>query len=147
MSRTWLYCFPRGAAVPAADGRFPQVAGLHLEYDASNEGIQGQTSVTEPSRVVNLQVTYDDGSTDTLVQNGQVQGNLADRSIVMATNGFLLTGGDGYRMLKSASEERGAEKTEIGEQQVLVEYIRQALDSTVDMQDPPADPRVIRLDE
>ncbi len=133
--------------VPAADGRFPQIAGIHLEYNARNPGVQNQTSVTEPSRVVNLEVTYDDGSTDTLVQDGQVQGNLSDRSIVMATNDFLLTGGDGYRMLKSASQERGAEKTEIGEQQVLVEYIQQSLDSTVNIQDPPPHPRVIRLDE
>jgi 2',3'-cyclic-nucleotide 2'-phosphodiesterase (5'-nucleotidase family) len=133
--------------VPAADGRFPQVAGIHLEYDAGKEGVQNQTSVTEPSRVVHLQVTYDDGSTDTLVKNGEVQGNLSDRSIVMATNGFLLTGGDGYRMLKSANEKRGAEKTDIGEQQVLVEYIRQELGGNVDMQDPPPEPRVIRLDD
>jgi 2',3'-cyclic-nucleotide 2'-phosphodiesterase (5'-nucleotidase family) len=133
--------------VPAADGRFPQIAGVHLEYDASEPGVQNQTSVTEPSRVVNLQVTYDNGSTDTLVENGEVQGNLTERRIVMATNGFLLTGGDGYRMLKSASEERGADKTEIGEQQVLVEYIDQALGGSVDLQDPPPEPRVIRLDE
>lgn len=133
--------------VPAADGRFPQLAGVHLEYDASVKGVQNQTSVNEPSRVVNLKVTYDDGSTDTIVQDGEVQGNLEDRSIVVATNGFLLTGGDGYRMLKSASQERGSTKTEIGEQQVLVEYIRNALDGTVDMQDPPPETRVIRLDK
>jgi 2',3'-cyclic-nucleotide 2'-phosphodiesterase (5'-nucleotidase family) len=133
--------------VPAADGRFPQIAGMVLEYNASNEGVQNQTSVTTPSRVVTLRVTYDDGSTDTLVEDGEVNGNLSDRRIVMATNDFLLTGGDGYRVLQAASEERGAERTEIGEQQVLVEYLQEALGGTVDIADPPPNPRVRRLDQ
>ena len=133
--------------VPAADGRFPQIAGMQLEYDASQPGVMGEVSVSEPSRVVNLQVTYDDGTTDTLVSDGEVQGNLSDRRIVMATNGFLLTGGDGYRMLQSASEERGAQRTDIGEQEVLARYISEELNSSVNMPDPPADPRVIRVDE
>lgn len=77
-----------------------------------------------------LRVTYDDGSTETLVRNGQVQGNLSEKRIVMATNDFLLTGGDGYRVLQAASEERGAQRTQIGEQQVLVEYIQNALGSS-----------------
>ncbi len=133
--------------VPAADGRFPQIAGMHLEYTAANEGIQNQTSVTEPSRVQMLRVTYDDGRTDTLVENGEVQGNLSDRRIVLATNDFLLTGGDGYRVLQAASQERGAQRTDIGEQQVLVEYITDALNDTVNIQDPPPNPRVIRVDQ
>jgi 2',3'-cyclic-nucleotide 2'-phosphodiesterase (5'-nucleotidase family) len=107
----------------------------------------GEASVSEPSRVVNLQVTYDDGTTDTLVKDGEVQGNLADRRIVMATNDFLLTGGDGYRMLKSASKERGARRTDIGEQEVLARYISEKLNNSVNMPDPPRNPRVIRLDD
>jgi 2',3'-cyclic-nucleotide 2'-phosphodiesterase (5'-nucleotidase family) len=132
--------------VPAADGRFPQIAGMHLEYDASEPGVQNQTSVTEPSRVQMLRVTYDDGSTETLVRNGRVQGDLSERRIVMATNDFLLTGGDGYRVLQAASEERGAQRTQIGEQQVLVEYIQNALGGRVNMDDPPKNPRVVGQD-
>lgn len=132
--------------VPALDGRFPQVAGMDLEYDASQPGVSDQTSLDTPSRVKTLRITRADGSTDTLIENFEAQGDLS-RRFTMATNDFLLTGGDGYQALKSAFEERGAERTEIGEQQILVDYIQETLGGTVDMPEPLSDSRVVRLDE
>jgi len=128
--------------VPAADGRFPQIAGMELEYDASQPGLQGQTSVATPSRVQRLVVSRSDGSTDVVVDGGVTQGDLS-RSFVLATNSFTATGGDGYAAFAIAP--RVAE-TAIGEQQILEEYIQQALGGVVSIPDPPADPRVVRLD-
>lgn len=128
--------------VPAADGRFPQVAGIELEYDASRPGIEAAESVMTPSRVRRLAVTRADGSTDVLVEDGAVGGDLS-RTFVMATNGFLLTGGDGYVSLQAGTL---LEETTIGEQQILAEYVTDALGGTVNVEDPTPAPRVIRLD-
>ena len=130
--------------VPARDGRFPQVANIYLEYDASLPGVEGQTALTSPSRVVNLVVTRADGSTDTLVNNGVVEGVLADRTFVLATNDFLTTGGDGYSSLASAPK---LGTTDIGEQAILEAYIIDNLGGVVDAIDPPNEPRVVRLDD
>jgi 2',3'-cyclic-nucleotide 2'-phosphodiesterase (5'-nucleotidase family) len=91
--------------VPALDGRFPQVAGMFLEYDASQAPIEGQASVTVPSRIQTLEITSPDGSTvvDVLVQGGIAQGDLS-RTFVLATNSFLTTGGDGYAAFADAAE-------------------------------------------
>jgi 2',3'-cyclic-nucleotide 2'-phosphodiesterase (5'-nucleotidase family) len=131
--------------VPARDGRFPQIAGMTLEYDASNEGISDQTSLEEPSRVQSLVITRADGTEDVLVENGEVQGDLS-RTFTVATNSFLLTGGDGYNALAAAAEEVGAVETELGERQILIDYIQEALGGEVSIPSPPEDPRVVRLD-
>ncbi|MDZ7703990.1 MAG: 5'-nucleotidase C-terminal domain-containing protein [Trueperaceae bacterium] len=132
--------------VPARDGRFPQLAGVFLEYDASREGVSDQASLTTPSRVRTLQVTRADGSVDVVVENFEPQGDMA-RTFVIATNGFLLTGGDGYQSLLAASEARGSVQTEIGEQQVLIEYFRDELGGQVLLSEPLENPRIVRLDE
>ena len=131
--------------VPAADGRFPQVAGMTLEYDASQPGIEGETSLEEASRIQSLVVTRADGTEDVLVEGGEVQGDL-DRTFTVATNSFLLTGGDGYNSFAAAAEENGAEATELGERQILIDYIQEELGGEVDIASPPEEPRVVRLD-
>jgi 2',3'-cyclic-nucleotide 2'-phosphodiesterase (5'-nucleotidase family) len=131
--------------VPAADGRFPHVAGVYLEFDAAKPGISDKLSLTETSRIKELVVTRASGSRDVLVKNFVVQGNLNSKRFVLATNSFLLTGGDGYRALKAAGEARGSEKTEIGERQILIDYIQQELNKTVDIADPPAQKRVVQI--
>jgi 2',3'-cyclic-nucleotide 2'-phosphodiesterase (5'-nucleotidase family) len=132
--------------VPALDGRFPHIAGMTLEYDASEEGIQGsadQTSLTTPSRIKRLVVTRNDGSIDVLVDGGAAQGDLTARSFVLATNSFLVTGGDGYFAFGAAEL---LTQTEIGEQRILEEYIVDGLGGTVDLLDPSPEPRVVRQD-
>ncbi len=128
--------------VPAADGRFPQIAGMELEYDASEPGLEGLTSVLVPSRVKRLLVHRSDGTSDLVVDAGVAQGDLT-RTFVLATNSFTATGGDGYAAFAIAPR---LAATTTGEQQILEEYIQQALGGVVSIPDPPAGPRVIRLD-
>lgn len=130
--------------VPAADGRFPQVAGMVLEYDPSREGISDATSLDTPSRIRSLVVTRVDGSEDVVVSDYEAQGDLS-RTFVLATNSFLLTGGDGYQSLSAAAEARGAITTEIGERQVLVDYITEELGGAVDLTEPFDDSRIIAV--
>lgn len=125
---------------PSADGRFPQVAGMTLKFDTTYPGLQSLTSVTTPSRVRELVVTRANGDVVTLVSNGVAQ-NLGE-TFVLATNSFLLTGGDGYTVFTVATS---LETTTIGEQQILEEYIIDGLGGTVNLIDPPANPRVERL--
>ena len=72
----------------------------------------------------------------------QHQGDLS-RTFVLATNDFLSTGGDGYAAFAVATK---LATTDIGEQQILEQYIQEALGGVVDLPDPPADPRVTRVD-
>jgi 2',3'-cyclic-nucleotide 2'-phosphodiesterase (5'-nucleotidase family) len=130
--------------VPALDGRFPQIAGMQLEYDASFPGVEAQEEVTEASRVRNLTITRADGTVVRLVNDGVVDAGLLSETFVMATNDFLSTGGDGYASLAAADK---LEVTSIGEQKILETYITDALGGTVDVPEPLADPRVVRLDD
>lgn len=131
--------------VPALDGRFPQVAGIYLEFDATRPGVSDQVRLETPSRVKTLHVVKPGGTRDVVVEDFVAQGDL-NRTFVLATNDFLLTGGDGYRALKAASETRGALRTGIGERQILVEYIKRALNGKVDLKEPLDSPRVVRVD-
>jgi 2',3'-cyclic-nucleotide 2'-phosphodiesterase (5'-nucleotidase family) len=123
---------------PALDGRFPQVAGMTMEYDLTKPGVEGQASLTTPSRIRSLIIERSDGATDVLIDNFTAQGDL-NRSFVLATNSFLTTGGDGYAAFAAASE---LAITDIGEQEILERYISQALGGLVDEADPPVNPRV-----
>lgn len=124
--------------VPFTDGRFPQVAGMYLQFDTVMPGVEGAESMDTPVRVKNLNVTRADGTEDVLVMNSVAQGDL-NRTFVMATNSFLLTGGDGYISLTVGTP---LGETELGEQQILENYIVDALGGEVNMVDPPVDPRV-----
>lgn len=128
--------------VPALDGRFPQIAGMTLAYDASQPALEGLAAVTTPSRVQSLVVTRADGTTDVLVAAGVAQGDLS-RTFVMATNSFLVTGGDGYTALAAGTP---ILTTTTGEQQILADYIAGPLAGVVNEPDPSIAPRVVRLD-
>ena len=52
---------------PSLDGRFPQVAGMYVEFDSSREGISDAVSLDAPSRLQTLHITRADGSEDVLV--------------------------------------------------------------------------------
>jgi 2',3'-cyclic-nucleotide 2'-phosphodiesterase (5'-nucleotidase family) len=125
------------------DGRFPQIAGIVLEFDSSYPAIEGATDLYVPSRVRNLTITRSDSTVVNLVSNGIADVTALADTFILATNSFTATGGDGYAAF-SASTVLGA--TSIGEQQILEEYIANILGGTVDMIDDPANPqRVIRL--
>lgn len=129
---------------PAADGRFPQVAGMLLEFDPSNSGVEGQMELDTPSRVKTLIVTKADGTTDVVIDNFTVQGDLS-RTFVVATNSFLTTGGDGYAAFSVANR---LGETTLGEQRILQDYIMEELGGTVSLEDPPsADTRVVNLSD
>jgi len=127
---------------PSADGRFPHVAGMTLVADLSKPGIEGTTENTfqnQPSRIRSLVVATYNGTVDTVVSDFTAMGDL-ERTFVMATNSFLLTGGDAYFALTDGIQ---LAETEIGEQYIFVNYIAEALLSTVEIPDPPPDTRVM----
>ncbi|MDZ7801062.1 MAG: 5'-nucleotidase C-terminal domain-containing protein [Trueperaceae bacterium] len=132
--------------VPAADGRFPQLAGAHLVYDPDRPGVSDEPSMDTPSRVRTLRIVDDGEVVDTVVEDGRLQGD-PDRTFELATNSFLATGGDGYASLAAAAEARPSVITDIGEQEVLVEYLQEVLDGNVNLPDPPENPRVAPVGE
>jgi 5'-nucleotidase len=73
--------FARATSTGAAEGRFPQLAGLRVVYDST---------LPAGSRIVSL--VLDDGTV--LVRNGRVVAGA--RSVSFATIDFLANGGDGY---------------------------------------------------
>jgi 2',3'-cyclic-nucleotide 2'-phosphodiesterase (5'-nucleotidase family) len=132
--------------VPAADGRFPHLAGAYLEFDPSKPGLSDRPTLTTPSRVKTLRVQRANGSTDTVVENFALVGDPA-RRFTLASNEFLMGGGDGYVALKAASEAPGAKKVGVTEreQQTLIDYLARQPGRRVDLPDPPRTPRVVRV--
>jgi 2',3'-cyclic-nucleotide 2'-phosphodiesterase (5'-nucleotidase family) len=130
---------------PVGDGRFPHIAGMSLEADLSKPGIEGTTGNAfqdQPSRIKSLVVSTTNETIDTVVSDFVAMGDL-ERTFHIATNSFLLTGGDAFFAL---AEGTLLAATELGEQQLLVDYLSDGLDSsTVDIVDPPPDRRVSLL--
>eukprot|EP00540_Astrosyne_radiata_P022214 CAMPEP_0116838606 /NCGR_PEP_ID=MMETSP0418-20121206/9307_1 /TAXON_ID=1158023 /ORGANISM="Astrosyne radiata, Strain 13vi08-1A" /LENGTH=135 /DNA_ID=CAMNT_0004468629 /DNA_START=19 /DNA_END=426 /DNA_ORIENTATION=+ len=130
------------SAVPSTSGRFGQVAGMKVEFDPSKPGIDDQVEVTTPSRIKSLVVMKGDGSGDDIVvEDFALMGDPA-RTFVLATNEFLLTGGDGYNGVAAG---RVLVKTEDGEQKILEDYIMEALGGMVDIKDPPEVANVVQV--
>ena len=131
--------------VPASDGRFPQLAGAHLEFDPSKPGLSDRPTLTTPSRVKTLRVQRANGATDTVVENFALVGDPA-RRFTLVTNEFLMGGGDGYVALKAASDAPDAKKVLVPEreQQTLIDYVSRIPARRVDLPDPPRAPRVVR---
>lgn len=128
--------------VPDADGRFPQIAGLYIEYDMSMPGIEGATNVTMPSRVRSLLIADSDAScVEELVVNFAVVGDLA-ATFTVGTNSFLASGGDGYNSFAAATI---LGETDMGEQEILKEYIVCERGGVLNLVDPPPSPRIIQL--
>lgn len=129
--------------VPSADGRFPQVANMKIVYDENKPGVESNETLATPSRIEYMSIIKANGTEDVLVENF-VARNVLNRTFTMATNSFLLTGGDGYAAFTVATE---LGETDIGEQQILEEYIVNTFNGTVIMQDPPATPRVLKFEQ
>jgi len=126
---------------PIGDGRFPQIAGMMMRFDASRPALEGVEGVTTPSRVERLVVTRADGSVETLVEDYVMVGD-PSRTFVVATNQFLLTGGDDYTAFGAGVL---LDETEIGEKQILEDYIAQQPGATISVVDPPPGPRIVQL--
>lgn len=129
--------------VPAADGRYPHLAGAYLEFDASRPGISDELSMDTPSRVKTFKVWRAGGEVDVVVEDFRAKGDLS-RRFVLATNDFLMGGGDGYQSLKAAAA-FGQTTPTAGEQAILVDYVTQALGGRAEIADPPPEPRVVRI--
>lgn len=128
---------------PSLDGRFPQIAGMDLEFVPALPGVSDQITLSVPSRIRRLVIHRANGTDDVLIDNFMAQGDLT-RQFTLATNDFLSTGGDGYRVFQAVSEDpaRGALRPPVGERQILSEYIELALNGEVDIPDPLPTPRV-----
>ncbi|MCD8534823.1 MAG: choice-of-anchor I family protein [Verrucomicrobia bacterium] len=119
---------------PSLDGRFPQIAGMDLEFVPALPGVSDQITLSVPSRIRRLVIHRANGTDDVLIDNFMAQGDLT-RQFTLATNDFLSTGGDGYRVFQAVSEDptRGALRPPVGERQILSEYIELALNGEVDI--------------
>jgi uncharacterized surface protein with fasciclin (FAS1) repeats len=95
-------------------------------------------AMVTPSRVSSLIVTRADGTEDEVIANSVGVGDL-NRTFVMATNMFTFTGGDDYVSLAAGTL---LGETDVGEQDILENYITGVLGGTVDLVDPPPSPRI-----
>jgi 2',3'-cyclic-nucleotide 2'-phosphodiesterase (5'-nucleotidase family)/uncharacterized surface protein with fasciclin (FAS1) repeats len=124
--------------LPETDGRFPQVAGMMIEYDVAEEGAPALEKMDTPSRVRSLIVSRANGTDDEVIADFMAIGDL-NRTFIMATNSFSFTGGDDYLSLAAGTF---LGETDLGEQAILENYITDVLGGTVDVVDPPPSPRI-----
>jgi 2',3'-cyclic-nucleotide 2'-phosphodiesterase (5'-nucleotidase family) len=126
------------SGLPAADGRFAQVAGFQFVHDPSRQAQQVDDSgtVLVPGERIR-DVVLDDGTV--IVQDGQV---VAGDPISVATNDFSARGGDQYPF-------RGLPFTSVGltYQQALADYLVNGLGGFVSAADYPegGEGRIIQL--
>ena len=98
---------------PSRAGKFPQVAGVRVEYDPRRPGVPRAASRDEPFRVVDLDILGDNGEVTSLVRNSRVVGDLS-QTFLAVVNGFLLYGGDSYVAFDVARRQPGRVVIEIG---------------------------------
>lgn len=115
-------------------GHFPQITGMDITFDPSNQGVNGTEEMTKPSRVVSMKV-----GEDLIVENGEVVDAMLAKTYVMATTDYLSEGGSEFASL-AAAEKLG--DTGTSEQYALADYIETALNGQVDIRDPPPNERV-----
>ena len=129
---------------PALDGRFPHFAGVDLEFVTYRPGVEEALSLSETSRVANLTVTRDDGSTVEIVEDFAVNDAALEESFTLATNNYQAGGGDGYQAFVPLENKI---ETVIGEQEILATYIAEELGGLVDIKDADviASPRSVLL--
>ncbi len=78
-------------------GRFPQIAGMRIRFDAS---------APAGNRIRSLEILNEDGSVrDTVVSGGAIRGN-ANRTFRIVTLNFLANGGDDYPFGQLANPNR-----------------------------------------
>jgi len=121
--------------IPEASARFPQVAGMELEYDPSKEGLSNFETLDKTSRIVRLKI----GDTE-IVEKREVVAYRNDK-FILATNDFVANGGDGYAAIAVAETilDSGYE-----EQTFVEEYLDIIPRRRVQIVDPPKKPRIIK---
>ncbi len=86
-----------GVAPGKTQGAFPQVAGMHLVFDASKDA---------GNRIVRLDIVDENGAVkDRVIEDGKIKGD-AKRRFRMVTLNFLANGGDGYPFDKLSDPQR-----------------------------------------
>ncbi len=81
----------------ATEGAFPQVAGMHLVFDATKEAGNKLTSLVIVDKAGKVK--------DTVVENGKIKGD-AKRRFRLVTLNFLANGGDDYPFDKLSDPQR-----------------------------------------
>lgn len=129
---------------PKADGRFLQIAGMTIEFDPTKPGVEGASTLENPSRITKMSVTRANGEVDKVVENGSIQGDVT-RLFGVALNNYMLVGGDDYYLFMNVpnNNARKIVKTKVGEQSILEEYIIKELKKNVDLPFPLNNPRII----
>ena len=129
---------------PVHDGRFAQLAGLRIEVNTTRSAMAGRPFTETPGRLKTVILeSRTQGELETLlVEDYQLMD--VNRTFVVATNSFLGSGGDEYSSLANGNL---LVETGIGEQQILEDYIQDAIASLVVMPNPPPRPSRIVLYE
>ena len=79
------------AALPAANGKFPQISGFKLTVDTTRQAqVQTGSTITTPGQRI-TSLTLDDGTK--IVENGAV---VAGGPVNIATTNFTANNGDAY---------------------------------------------------
>jgi 5'-nucleotidase len=116
------------AALPAANGKFPQISGFTMTVDTSQQAqVQSGTTVTTPGQRIRS-LTLDDGTK--IVENGAIVDGAP--SVNLATTNFTANNGDNYPFTGLASVAAG-----VPYQQALYDYIVDDLGGAVTAGDYP----------
>ena len=109
------------AALPAANGKFPQISGFKLTVDTTRQAqVQTGSTITTPGQRI-TSLTLDDGTK--IVENGAV---VAGGPVNIATTNFTANNGDAYPFNGLPAVAAG-----VPYQQSLYDYIVQDLGGTV----------------
>ena len=109
-------------------GRYLQMVGAEMEFDASKSGVCNATELDEGSRVSYLKVL----GKGVVVENGALVNE--DDEFVLATNSYIASGGDEY---SSVADGEFLGSTGLDEQYVVWQNIMGQYGGYVDIKDPP----------
>ena len=114
---------------PTPDGRYLQTSGISIEFDKMVSGVEGRSTMDQPSRVIEMSVKRANGDIDVIVKNGTIQGD-ATRLFGVAINNYMFAGGDGYSAFPVVSNNsaRKVILTNVGEQTILEQYITEEIE-------------------
>ena len=127
---------------PKADGRFLQIAGMTIEFDPTKPGVEGASTLENPSRIMNMSVTRANGEVDKVVENGSIKGDVT-RLFGVAFNNYMFIGGDGYSTFMDVKNANKIVKTKVYEQTILERYITEVLKKKVELPLSLNNPRII----
>ena len=120
---------------PEPSGGFPQVAGIKFTIDTTKEYDAGSEYPNS---------TYKAPKSITRVSIDEINGQPFDEHTTYAviTSDFLTAGGDSYYMLKKANDERDGINIGIPLDQVVIEYVSEALQGKIGLEYANAQGRI-----